>query len=177
MRTPYTMRTPACIPGPTTFAALLCCASLMAASVVATPECRAAEKETEEWAEEGQNELGLFLGETRRDGEGGFSVGLDYERRLSRRIGIGGVLEHTGGDLRDGIAGVPVCWHPWRELKILIAPGVEFSQDESDEFLVRLGAEYGFDVGKGFEIAPALNFDRTSGETSVVYGVSLAKSF
>jgi len=44
-------------------------------------------------------------------------------------------------------------------------------------FLFRIGAEYGFAIGKGFEIAPALNFDFTDEETAVVYGLGFAKKF
>jgi len=137
-----------------------------------------AQGEAMEWAEEGRNDLGLFLGVTDSDGENGFSVGLDYERRLSRGFGIGGVIEYTGNDYRDGIVAASFNWHAWKELKLLAAPGVEVNRaDGSDAFLFRIGAEYGFAIGKGFEIAPALNFDFTSDETSVVYGLSFARKF
>jgi hypothetical protein len=63
-------------------------------------------------------------------------------------------------------------------LKILAAPGVEVErEDGSDGFLFRVGAEYGFGIGKGFEIAPALNFDFTSDETAIVWGLAFAKKF
>jgi hypothetical protein len=156
----------------------LCALTALVAQPVRAAGDEAAQGESEEWAEEGRNDLGLFLGDTYADGEHGFSVGLDYERRLSRRFGIGGVIEYTGSDLRDGIAAVSVNWHPWKELKLLAAPGVEVErEDGSDGFLFRIGAEYGFGIGKGFEIAPALNFDFTSDESSVVYGLSFARTF
>ena len=137
-----------------------------------------AQGKAEEWAEEGRNDLGLFLGVTDSDGDTGFSVGLDYERRLSRGFGIGGVIEYTGNDYRDGIVAASFNWHAWKELKLLAAPGVEVNRaDGSDAFLFRIGAEYGFAIGKGFEIAPALNFDFTSDETSVVYSLSFARKF
>jgi hypothetical protein len=155
------------------------CALLSLALGSGLGDCRAAEEQQDpEWAEEGRNELALFLGGARSGDENGFSVGLDYERRLNRRFGIGGVAESTGGDFRDGIVGIPLCWHPWKELKLLAAPGVEFAPSErSDEFLVRFGGEYGFDIGKGFEIAPSLYFDFTREERTVVLGASFAKRF
>ena len=132
----------------------------------------------EEWAEEGRNDLALFLGVTDSDGDKGFSVGLDYERRLSHRFGIGGVIEYTGNDYRYGLVAASFNWHAWKELKLLAAPGMEIDRsNDRGRFLLRIGAEYGFAIGKGFEIAPALNFDLTSDETSVVYGLSFARKF
>jgi hypothetical protein len=133
---------------------------------------------TEEWAADGRNDLSLFIGVTSSDGESGPSVGLDYERRLSRRFGIGGVIEYTGLDFREGVAAVSLNWHSWKELTLLAAVGVEVErEDGSDAFLFRVGAEYGFALGKGFEIAPALNVDFTGDETAVVYGLGFAKKF
>jgi hypothetical protein len=132
----------------------------------------------EEAGEEGRNELSLFLGGTHTSDDDGFSVGLDYEYHVNRRFGIGGLLEYTGPDFREWIVGLPICWHPWRELKLFVAPGVDFDRpDDKTYFLVRIGSEYGFGIGRGFEIAPALNIDFTSEETSLVYGVSIAKKF
>ena len=94
-----------------------CIVGLCASLALGPQPVRAAGEETtqgesEEWAEEGLNDLGLFLGVTHAYGESGFSVGLDYERRLSRRFGIGGVIEYTDNDFRDGIAAVSVKLAP-----------------------------------------------------------------
>jgi hypothetical protein len=168
--------------GSTSIGCIACLCALLA-MVPASRPARAAGDESaqdkgEEWAEDGRNDLSLFLGVTDSDGDKGFSVGLDYERRLSRGFGIGGVIEYTGNDYRDGVVAASFNWHAWKELKLLAAPGVEIDHaDGSDAFLFRIGAEYGFAIGKGFEIAPALNFDFTSDETSVVYGLSFARKF
>lgn len=134
-----------------------------------------AEEETEE---EGRNELALFLGGTHTSEDDAFSVGLDYEYRVNRLFGIGGVVEYTGADFRDWIVGLPLCLHPWRELKVFLAPGVDFDRPDGETyFLLRVGTEYGFAIGNGFEIAPALNVDFTSEETALVYGLSFARKF
>jgi hypothetical protein len=134
--------------------------------------------EVEDWAADGRNEAGVFLGATGREGEWGFSVGFDYEFRLTRLFGIGGVIEWTGADFREGIAAVPFILHPWHELKLIAAPGIEITPEyEETNFLVRAGAEYGFDVGYGYELAPALYADITSGEVAVVIGGVLAWKF
>ena len=132
----------------------------------------------EEWAEEGRHELGLFLGITSKEGDTGVSVGLDYEYRLSRLFGIGGVAEYTGADFREGLLGVPFYWHAWKELKLVAAPAVEIEPAErSSDFVVRLGGEYGFPVRSGIEIAPALYFDVSSEDVAVVVGATVATSF
>ena len=78
-----------------------------------------------EWAAEGRNEISGFLGATdSTDGESGSSVGVDYERRLSGPFGIGAVVEYTGSGLREGVAGITLNFHPWKELKVVGAPGV-----------------------------------------------------
>ena len=127
--------------------------------------------------EESRNELGWFLGAAFSEGESAASIGIDYERRLSRRFGVGGLAEYTGGDFRDGILGVPFTWHVRRELKVYAAAGMEFDRGGEDFFLIRLGAGYGFDLGKGLEVAPAVNIDFTSEETTLVLGASLAWGF
>jgi hypothetical protein len=80
----------------------IACLCVLLAMALAPQPIRAAGDESaqgkaEDWAEEGRNDLSLFIGVTRAGGESGLGLGLDYERRLSRRFGIGGVIEYTGG--------------------------------------------------------------------------------
>jgi hypothetical protein len=131
-----------------------------------------------EWAKDGRNELAVFVGVTDADGDSGGSLGIDYEYRLGPLFGIGGTIEYTGADVREGVVAVSFDWHVWRELKVFVAPGAEIElEDGSDEFLVRVGIEYGFDIGKGWEAAPAVNFDVTSDEDAIVLGVSFGRKF
>jgi hypothetical protein len=156
----------------------LCALLALAPQPIRAAGDESAQDKGEEWAEDGRNDLSLFLGVTDSDGDKGFSVGLDYERRFSRGFGIGGVIEYTGNDYRDGVVAASFNWHAWKELKLLAAPGMEIDRaNDRGRFLLRIGAEYGFAIGKGFEIAPALNFDFTSDENSVVYGLSFARTF
>ncbi len=154
----------------------VCTTLALAAQPVMAQEAEG--EDAAEWAEKGRHELGLFLGVTDKKSDTGFSMGLDYEYRLSRMFGIGGLLEYTGSDFRDGIVAVPFYVHPWKELKLVAAPGIEIeAEDGSEEFLVRVGAEYGFDVRRGFEIAPAFYLDFTSEDVAMVVGASIARSF
>jgi hypothetical protein len=131
-----------------------------------------------EWAEDGRNEIAIFIGVTDVADDPGPSLGLDYEYRFSRPFGLGGTIEWTGADLREGLVVVSFDWHVWKEMKLFIAPGVEIeTRDGTDLFVVRIGIEYGFDIGKGWEIAPSLNFDFTSEDTAVVVGAAFGTKF
>jgi hypothetical protein len=57
---------------------------------------------------ESRNEVAFFMGVTDDDQETAFSLGLDYECRLKRRLGVGGLVDWASGDLRSGVLGVPV---------------------------------------------------------------------
>ena len=145
--------------------------ALPAASYAASPG------DTEDWARDGRNELGIFAGVTSGAGDVGPSLGLDYEYRLNRHFGIGGFIELTGADFRDGVIGVPFFWHVWGDLTLLAAPGVEIESDSSSaSALLRLGGEYGFEMGKGWEVVPGLYFD-FSDDTVVVYGLNFTMKF
>ena len=135
-------------------------------------------KERPEWVEDGRNELALFVGVTDVAGDPGPSLGLDYEHRFTRLFGLGATVEYTSADLRDWLLAVSFNWHVWKELKLFAAPGAELEKkDGSDSFVLRLGVEYGFGIGKKWEVAPALNVDFTSDDTAIVIGVGFARKF
>ena len=78
------------------------------------------------------NKLGLFLGITQESSELDGSLGLEYEYQFSRLLGVGGLLEVTGGELeRSWILAVPVYIHPYAEWLIILAPGFEFGSEEN----------------------------------------------
>ncbi len=133
-----------------------------------------------EWAEDGQNHLAVFVGYTDAGGgDTGPSLGLDYGYRFTRLVGIGATIEYTGADARAGVAVVSLHLHAWKELMVFIAPGVEIDPvEDSDAFLVRLGVEYGFEIGGGWEAAPVVNFDFTHrDDVAIVVGAGFGRSF
>lgn len=135
-------------------------------------------KSAPEWAEDGRNKLAVFVGLTDAAGELGPSLGIDYEYRFTRLFGLGGTIEYTGADLRESLVVVTFDWHTWREMKIFVAPGVEIErEDGTDMFVVRAGVEYGFPMGKDWEVMPTLILDFTSDNTAVVIGASFGRSF
>jgi len=121
------------------------------------------------------NVLGLFVGraiDDRRDN--GFALGLEYERRVNRVFGVGALVEHTFGDIDATVYAVPFAFHFGR-WKTYVAPGIE-DGDHGSESLVRVGAEYAFEVKK-WEISPQIDLDFVDGGTVFVIGVVFGKGF
>ena len=160
------------------FSGVLLLVALLSGTQAWAESVQGADEAVPEWARDGRNEMAIYVGITSAGGDHGPSLGLDYEYRFSRLFGLGGTIEWTGADLRDGLAVVSFDWHVWKEMKVFIAPGVEIEHvDAGDLFVVRLGIEYGFDIGRGWEAAPGLIFDFTSEDTAVVVGVAFGTKF
>ena len=127
---------------------------------------------------ESRNGVAFFMGATDDDQEVAFTLGVDYEYRFARRFGLGGLIDFALGDLRSFVLGVPVFFHPSERWKLFAAPG--FERRESDNnFLVRLGAGYSFDVGP-VDLEPSFQVDFVDeDEVSEVFilGVALVWEF
>lgn len=108
--------------------------------------------------------------------ESGFAFGIEYEYRLHRLVGVGGLLEVATGDLRDVIFIAPVSLRPWRGLRLIAAPGAEIPGSGDAEFLFRLGAAYLFPVGQ-FSLGPEFNVDLVAGHPTYVAGLALGFGF
>jgi hypothetical protein len=125
-----------------------------------------------------RNVVGVFLGVTSEERrETSPTFGIEYERRLSPSFGLGVLLEHARGDLDFTIAAIPFAYHHghW---KLYAAPGVEFSDEDYDtEFLMRVGVEYAFELGRGFEVSPQVDLDFVDGEVVTVLGLTFAYGF
>ena len=132
-------------------------------------------EESEAHEEHHKNLLALFVGMTSEDRrENGLALGIEYERRVSSRFGIGLLAEHTFGDIDANVYAVPFAYHTGR-WKFYVAPGIEDS-DAGSESLVRIGGEYAFEVGS-WEVSPQLDVDFVDGESVLVLGVTFGKGF
>ena len=173
---------------------LLCLLALIAVPLSALAE--------PEEGKEGRNEAGLFVGGTVENGEYNFTLGAEYERRLSARWGVMGIAEHV--DYYDAwVFLAPVTFRPWPErgLKLYFGPGVETKEAEeepvepgaaegetapvADEgrktlFVLRTGMSWTFDT-QGILLTPQLEVDlgreEEYWEPAVVFGVSAAFEF
>lgn len=125
--------------------------------------------------------VSALLGAAIRDEHGavesGFSLGLDYEYRLRRWVGVGALVEVASGDLREVLVIAPLFLHPWRNLVLAVAPGVEIRSGTSSEFLFRVGAGYRFPIGGNFAIGPEFNIDIVEGHPTYVMGLLLGIGF
>jgi hypothetical protein len=154
---------------------------LLAAAVVflftvllLNPSISAAESEG---GHEHVNHMGLFLGNSHRGGETGFSVGLDYERRLTDLFGFGALIEYAGGDFDSWVFGAPLYIHPYKGFRFLAAPGFE-DKESKTKFLIRAGVAYQIPFGGRWAISPEYNVDFIEGGEKVqVYGVSIGLGF
>jgi hypothetical protein len=121
------------------------------------------------------NMLEVFLGNTYEDAkhgnENGFTVGLTYERRFSELLGVGGFYEYAAGDFDKWSIGVPLFIHPYEGWRLALAPGLEHRHGE-DEFLLRTGVAYEFELSERWVMIPEFNIDFVDGEEAFVFGLS-----
>jgi len=146
-----------------------------------------------------RNHLGVSLAATTQLEEGGgthFTLGADYEYRLSQLIGIGVIGELIFAEETEYLFALPLFLHVTESLWFRIAPGFEVahhSKEEGDvhaeedhgngdhtsqetEFFMRIGVGYGFIAG-GFTITPTVDLDIFRKHTSLVWGISIGKGF
>ena len=122
-----------------------------------------------------RNTAGVFVGATLEQHEEALAIGAEYERRIGETFGVGAVVEYTGGDIDSWVFAIPVALHAGH-FKAYVAPGFE-DGEHGTEGLVRLGAEYGFELSGGWELAPQANVDFVDGDHVWVLGVLFAKGF
>lgn len=141
--------------------------------------------------------MGLFLGVTDESGhDSDQTFGLEYAYKLSKNWAVGGLIDYAGPDQRNWIAAPVVYWKPGLGgLILLAAPGVEYHDgrgevehhhlkasdsevdEDSTEFLFRLGAIYMFHIGSRYGIGPTVNLDLVNGHEVLVYGLTFEVLF
>jgi opacity protein-like surface antigen len=127
---------------------------------------------------ENRHGIELFIGNTHDDGEDGFTVGLGYEYRLNQLLGIGGMVEYAGGNLKDWFLAVPFLLHPYKGWRFYVAPGVAIHNSNVDEFLFRVGASYEFEIGKKWAITPGINVNFVDNSSeALIFGLSFGYKF
>ena len=127
----------------------------------------------------GSNHLAVVLASTDNTDDTAGTFGVEYEYRLSTRFGVGGVLEHAGGDVDATTLLAVVDIHLWQGLALQTGPGIEFLDEEegdTEEFVYRIGIMYEFHRGRA-TIAPQVHYDATPDKDSVVAGIAFGISF
>lgn len=118
-----------------------------------------------------QHTFGVFIGDTTEDRRDGATLGFEFEYRATEKLGLGLTAEYVAGDFDTKVLAIPVARHngPW---KFYAGPGLEFGE-EGRETLFRIGAEYGFRLGR-LEVSPQVDVDFVDGDQLFVIGVVIA---
>ena len=125
--------------------------------------------------EENKNDIVVFIGGTSNHESTAFTLGIGYQYRISRLIGVGGFLDHAFGDINSTIV-APAILLNVKDFAFLVGPGIEISDDHVIAVL-RLGVEYSLELS-GFFLKPGLFFDTERNEgASLVYGLSFGYGF
>jgi hypothetical protein len=167
--------------------------ALAAAFFFAPPLATPARAEHAVWKSH-PNHLSVIAGVTDDEEATAFTLGLDYEYRVSELLGLGAVVEHAFEDIDATTLLVVADIHIWRGLAIQTGPGVEFADGKEEEtaeearareeeaardedfFIYRLGALYEFEFGRT-TLSPQLHYDFSSGPDAVVACLALGYSF
>ncbi|MHC6647651.1 hypothetical protein ACYTPF_13845 [Alteromonas sp. HB246098] len=105
-----------------------------------------------------------------------FTLGIDYEYRLSDFLGVGFVAEYAFEDLDAYTYLLVADLHITNNFIAQIGPGVEFHGSHKME-VARLGFLYEFEVS-GFTISPQLHYDyHRNHKSAVVAGLAIGMSF
>jgi hypothetical protein len=147
----------------------LACVVVVVAGMVGSTHVQAAD-----WGGE-QHHLSGFLGGSKDGSKSGFTVGAEYEYRMSEMYGIGGLFEYAGGDFEETLLGVPLFIHPHMGWRFVVAPGLEFNG--STDFFIRTGVGYDFGIGEGWTLTPSFSVDWIDRDETLVYGLYIGRYF
>ncbi|MBP2646651.1 MAG: hypothetical protein H6Q77_275 [Gemmatimonadetes bacterium] len=158
-------------------------AALLGTLAVTVPAVGAAQEEgaapeSSESAPRFRNKLSGFVGGTVEHEGTAFTLGLDYERRLGPLFGVGVIIDKAFGGERAFIAAGALYWHPLPPMRLDIAPGFERIEAEDESaFVLRLGADYDFEIKERWSLGPNVNLDLANGRAVFVFGAELGFSF
>ena len=109
-----------------------------------------------------------------------FTIGFDYERRITQLFGLGGTIDWVAEGRREILFGPFAILHPFAGSKFWVAPLAERVRETGDwELVWRLGVGWDFEIGKSgkYSIAPNINYDITEEHELWVVGVAIGRGF
>ena len=154
----------------------LALAALLAASVPSVAYAQSEEAVDE--ADEGSHHLSVISGLTyvEEADETAYTLGIDYEYRVSELLGVGFVAERAFGDVDATTLLAVADFHLTEGLAMQVGPGIEFA--EGEEFAVgRFGVLYEFELGGGFTISPQAHYDLSELEDAFVFVIGMGRAF
>ena len=155
-------------------------------TVAISPVAGAGEVHDEGSHEFHRHHMALLLGNTQsEETSNGPSIGVDYEYRYNKYLGIGGLVEWAGGDFDHLLLIVPLYIHPHKGWLFSVSLGSEIHKEheghEEDkktrDWIFRTGVAYQFPVGERYTIGPEFNVDFSEHETTIAYGIAFGIGF
>jgi len=146
---------------------------------LAAPPVNAEEGESEVW-EKHPHHLSVITGGTHDHDETAFTLGLDYEYRVNRLLGLGTVAEYAFHHLDSWTILAVADVHVWRGLALQTGPGIEIvDEDEGheEEFVYRAGLLYEFELPRRFTVSPQVHYDVGTGINALVFGLAVGVNF
>ena len=130
-----------------------------------------------------KNHIAVFVGATEGEELNGekedpdFTLGIDYERRLSSLFGFGGMADWVVEGNREYLLGPIGFLHPYRGAKLFAAPCYQRVREEGENnFVLRIGASWDFAIGK-YTVGPEIIYDFAEEENFLVFGVGFGMGF
>lgn len=103
------------------------------------------------------------------------TLGVDFEREVSHKLGIGVVAEHALGELDATSVFAVADVHLGRDIVFQLGPGVEFIDDRTLA-VGRLGLFQELHFGE-MVVAPSLSYDFTKAEDTLVFALAIGSRF
>jgi len=131
----------------------------------------------EEYSAYGPHHLSLLFANTHVSEEGNNpSLGIDYEYRVNRLLGVGAIIERAYGELNSTTVLAVADIHFHNGLIMQVGPGFERRNDE-DVFVSRFGILYEFEI-ENFTLSPQLHWDYHHDEfNAIIAGLALGFAF
>ena len=128
-------------------------------------------------SEHGPHHVSVFIGNTELvdSDHSGFTLGIDYEYRVSEFLGLGFVGERAFGGVDATTLLLVADLHLWRGLIAQVGPGIEIVDSETHT-AARFGLLYEFELENGITVSPQLHYD-VSHEDGIVFGLAVGRAF
>jgi hypothetical protein len=137
--------------------------------------CASLEGEGEhDWREE-PHHASILLSGTIEEHESAPSIGLDYEYRVSRFLGLGAIVDRAFGEIDSTTVLAVADLHITNQFIVQTGPGAEFLGSE-EKPVYRIGVLYEFERS-GFTVSPQVHYDWTSGEDALIVGLAFGVGF
>jgi len=130
-----------------------------------------------------KNHFAVFLGSTQSEEHHGdrddpqFTIGVDYERRLTKVLGVGLLADYVVEGNREFLLGIPFFVHAGKSAKFEVAPSWhKIREDGTDGGVLRLGFHWEFEMGRG-SISPAIFYDITEEDNLWILGLGFGRGW